>query len=399
MFSLDNFYYVLYTNFLQRENALDIWFDVSDKMPTIDDLYIGVFPTGGWRTMHERSMLVLFYDQEPLIPHMLNSLIDEMVTKPAYMPMIISNKDFKLLANSEYSQFKTDFCKEYKFYDWYYFFHGMAALEWYRDYKYVPKVDNKFTKVFISLNHLVTRDRSYRLNLVANLLERDLIKHGQVSCQLSDTHGSWKTEIFDPSSKLSKDSKKKIYNQFRHLSEPLVIDQDGWRGDFSAKLNLPLQQSALWHLVTETVFYYDKLHLTEKIFKPIVARRPFILVAASGNLGYLKSYGFKTFDRWIDESYDNEPDPDRRIAMIVDQVEKLCQLPPEELELMYQEMQEILDYNFDHFYGEFKSIVVKEMINNFEKCIKQHNVGLIDSEKRREIDHFNLPAVYNRLMQ
>ena len=45
----------------------------------------------------------------------------------------------------------------------------------------------------------------------------------------------------------------------------------------------------LFHIVTETIFYDNKLHFTEKVFKPIVARRPFFLVGAPGNLAYLKS--------------------------------------------------------------------------------------------------------------
>jgi hypothetical protein len=75
--------------------------------------------------------------------------------------------------------------------------------------------------------------------------------------------------------------------------------------------------SSLWNIVTETVFYDNKLHLTEKIFKPIVLKRPFVLVGAPGNLQYLKEYGFQTFDKWINEDYDNEIDPDIRIKKIV----------------------------------------------------------------------------------
>ena len=37
------------------------------------------------------------------------------------------------------------------------------------------------------------------------------------------------------------------------------------------------------------------MHLTEKIFKPIVNKQPFMLLAAPDNLAYLKSYGFKTY--------------------------------------------------------------------------------------------------------
>lgn len=394
MFSLDNFYYVLYTNFLQASESLDIWFNEFGKV-SLNDINIGTFARHGWRAQAEKAALVLFYDQEPLVPQVFDSTIIELIRN---VPNILSAKATKILANSEHSKFKTDFCREYKFYDWYYFFHGLAALEWYRDYKYIPKVDNKFTKVFITLNHLVSEDRSYRLNLVANLLERNLVQHGYISCQLEDKLGSWKDEILRPHSNLSKKAKQTIYKQFRHLSEPMVLDQDGWRGDSSAKINLPLLQSGLWNVVTETVFYYDKLHLTEKMFKPIVARRPFILVGAPGNLEYFKSYGFKTFDKWIDEGYDNEPDHDLRIAMIVDQIERLCKLGHEELDIMHQEMQEVLDYNFNHFYGDFKHMVISEMVLGYEKCLKQMNVGCLP-EKRVDTNWFGANSIIKRLCQ
>ena len=115
------------------------------------------------------------------------------------------------------------------------------------------------------------------------------------------------------------------------------------------------------------------MHLTEKIFKPIVSRQPFILVGAPGNLAYLKSYGFKTFDQWIDESYDQEPDPDLRIKMIVDQIEKLSRYTMHDLKLMYYSMSEVLDYNRDHFYSKFKNIIVNELVDNFKKIIDYSN--------------------------
>lgn len=320
------------------------------------------------QTIIYRSPQVVFYDQEPLLDIQL----------PSY-PILITNKWVKLFANTEYSEIKNKFCKDNNYYDWYYFFHGFAALTWYRDYKYLPQVENKFTKVFISLNRLTTKDRSYRLTLVSKMLEKDLTKHGLVSLYINDpTQRTWQEELGAADTKLSESAKILIRDQISQLPGSLTVDKEHPNGDLSAKAGydeLRLNQQGLWHIVSETVFYYDKLHLTEKIFKPIVSHRPFILVGAKGNLAYLKSYGFKTFDRWIDESYDNEADPDKRLDMIVKQIEKLSKLSKEELDLMYNEMKETLDYNFDHFYGEFKEIIVDEMLENFKSCITQWNNG------------------------
>jgi hypothetical protein len=124
-----------------------------------------------------------------------------------------------------------------------------------------------------------------------------------------------------------------------------------------------------------------------------VARRPFLLVGAPGNLAYLKSYGFRTFDRWIDESYDSEPDPDRRIQMIVDEMKKLCQ---GDVDTIYAEMQEVLDYNFDWFYNGFKQTIVDEMVDNFRSCILAHNAGL-PADKKINYNSINYQQVKSRL--
>jgi hypothetical protein len=184
------------------------------------------------------------------------------------------------------------------------------------------------------------------------------------------------------------------------MEDNLIVDKENPQGDLSAHTGpgeWKLNHRAMWHIVSETVFYYDKLHLTEKIFKPIVSHRPFILVAAQGNLAYLKSYGFKTFERWIDESYDNESDPDKRISMIVAEVEKLCSMSMSELETMYEEMKETLEFNFNHFYnGDFKNIIVDEMLDNFKQCAEQRNqthsggLGL-------NVDNIDFAAVKKRL--
>ena len=165
------------------------------------------------------------------------------------------------------------------------------------------------------------------------------------------------------------------------IGDGLFVDSDQVTANSSAALGhweYKMFQSAFLHVVNETVFYHQKLHLTEKIFKPIVARRPFVLVAAPGNLSYLKSYGFQTFDQWIDESYDQEPNHERRLDLIAQQIEKICCISDERRYRMYQDMREVLEYNHQHFFGKFKNLIVNELVDNFESCIKQWNNGRVD---------------------
>ena len=383
MFSLDNFYYILYKNLLQPANFSYRAFvpfgsiDAKDLILLHDnDPYRKDFPFRPPSSNCE----ILFYDQEPLFVKNFLKLTD--VTTSFLQTFELSTTDMRInvLANSEHSEEKNQICKDFKCTDWYFFFHGFAALTWYRDYKYLACVENKFSKVFINLNRLTTKDRSYRLHLVARMIEQKIVDKGHVSLSLTDpaqTH--WKDELIDTNSNLSKQAKLTIYKNLRHLKESLVVDECNPQGNLSAfagENELRLNQSALWHVVSETIFYHNKLHLTEKIFKPIVSRRPFILVGAPGNLAYLKSYGFKTFNQWIDESYDNELDNDKRINMVIDQLEKLCLLSDAELEQMYKQMKDTLEYNFNHFYTNFKEIIVDELLTNFQGAINRWNNGL-----------------------
>lgn len=51
--------------------------------------------------------------------------------------------------------------------------------------------------------------------------------------------------------------------------------------------------------------YKDLYQPTEKIWKPIITKTPFLVCSNAYFLKYLKSLGFKTFDSLIDESYDS----------------------------------------------------------------------------------------------
>ena len=401
MFSLDNFYSVLYYHLLKPCDISYEYFSFGQVGMAHSHNSDNEHPIGAARApsavacqkvdLMRLGNHVFFFDQEPFTESNINLCVNEiMFLKPSTQ---FGGSRFKryhhIVANSEISTIKDDFIKHFNFLDWYYFSHGFIALDWYRDYEYLL-IDKSscFSKVFIMYNNLIAKDRSYRLGMVADLLDRSLQGHGLISLPLVDAHhGNFIREVFDPSSLLSKDHKRQILTTIKNLSKPLTIDSHSVDGTYSSKINLADNQRAFWHLVTETNFYHDKLHLTEKIFKPIVSYRPFILASYAGNLHYLRSYGFKTFSDFIDESYDSVTDNTQRMRMIVDEVEKLCRLTPAQQRDMFEAMKPILEHNYNHFYGKFKKIIVDEMVYGFGECID----GLVDD---RAIDY---PAVAAKL--
>lgn len=392
MYSLEEFYCILNQNLLGPAGLTNLSFTPYGSTDPKDIAVKFDRPGTLNKQWHFKlANYVLFYDQEPF----LTSGKDDEFNR-YFFSVFKTSKSLNILANSEHSSKKDEFIAENMLYDWYFFFHGFAALDWYRLHRHLPKLETLPTKLFISLNHLMTKDRSYRLNLVANLAEYGLIDKGIVSCPLSDVNGSWKDEIFSEHSQLSSTARLLIHKHFKDRQSGFIADTFNPHGMLSGNPDVELQQHALINVVTETVFYHKKLHLTEKVFKPIVARRPFMLVGAPGNLAYLRSYGFKTFSRWIDESYDDELDNDKRLQMVVNELVKLSKLDYNSQLQMLQEMQEVLDYNFMHFYTNFKSIIVNELVNNFEKCLVQYNLGRI-GDKRIEY-YINFDEVKKRML-
>ena len=98
-------------------------------------------------------------------------------------------------------------------------------------------------------------------------------------------------------------------------------------------------------VVNETRFAQPFGNISEKTLNPLRAKLPLILVAPPHSLEYLKTFGFKTFDRWWDESYDQEENHELRMLKILDVIDYIDSKSFDELTAMYEEMSEVLAYN------------------------------------------------------
>lgn len=112
----------------------------------------------------------------------------------------------------------------------------------------------------------------------------------------------------------------------------------------------------------ESFFYVESeaISLTEKVFKPIINFQPFIYLATKGSLQVLRDLGFKTFEPFIDESYDQELDNDKRLFMAYEQIKKLCLMSKQEIHEWYWGMQDILIHNHQHLLNIHKNKMITE---------------------------------------
>jgi hypothetical protein len=96
----------------------------------------------------------------------------------------------------------------------------------------------------------------------------------------------------------------------------------------------------------ETTIHNDFAMFSEKEAKPIVAKRPFIIFGACGQLKAFRSLGFKSFDGVIDESYDLIEDKYKRWHKALDSMLELTKMNHIKV---YNELSEVLMHNKNHF--------------------------------------------------
>lgn len=220
------------------------------------------------------------------------------------------------------------------------YFKHYAKLRMVKDYTSRP-----IRSAWICANRLIDGPRTYRLEFL-NMLDV--------------TQGTYSLLNTDPYTGRTLDQ---IYN---NNSVPSFSFDD--HGNSSAEIRLdeltPWNTSFL-HIVNETV-WQEKIHFTEKIFKPIVLHQPFVVLQAPGSLEYLRSYGFRTFGEWWDESYDSIQDPQERMQAIADIVNWI---PTQDLNRMRTEMSGVLEHNFRHFYENIPDMCLDELRRNVKNAI------------------------------
>ena len=299
----------------------------------------------GREDVHEHNY-IFFFDQEPIHLNYHMATFDEIVRR---------NKDINgaqgAIVTSERDSDNVDaLCKKYGWKNYYYFFHGWAALDWYRGYDKTflikPWELRQPSKTFIAPNRIIAGERRHRLEML----------YWMFKLGMTDNHISCPTvcpaediSIYDATKTLPYQDAAEV---FQSVSLPMQYAGETDHPMHSCWLSL-FDESAdsLLYLVTETVATGRRHHITEKTFKPIAMGMPFVLVATAGSLEYLRSYGFKTFGHVWDESYDTIQDPHQRIRAVAGLLKDLCGLSPAERVTLFHDAIPTIEHNWNHFYG------------------------------------------------
>ena len=201
----------------------------------------------------------------------------------------------------------------------------------------------------------------HRLVLVALLHEAGLLDQGIVSCYIDNKEHLMKelNSIILPGKEPFYDNIKNTYESNPNLL-PLKLDlkhdPDCNFVENYTNINLQHFEDTFFSVITETEFYNRRnmcygdiwnMYFTEKTFRAIRMKHPFVMVNMPNTLKYLQDRGFRTFSCWINESYDSVISEEERLKTITKEIQRLCNLPQSELRDMISDMQDVLDYNHD----------------------------------------------------
>lgn len=293
--------------------------------------------------------LYIFYDQEPLNFN-YNEELFSYILENTQGPYVLVNTE-------RVSDEKDRICDKYGFAHIDYFFHIFAAHDWYRGHEYVPGIKHPRTrnieKTFISFNRLTSNERIYRSIFVSELYKNNLLTDGHVSFSKFCPDGGDYAEnlrLGITNQKLNPNVVNETISNIARLPE-LRIDYDNQFIPNQSMLLTPLPQlmESFVFVVTETCYWQRKTHLTEKIFKPIVLRMPFLLLGCAYNLEYLRSYGFRTFGDYWDESYDTIEDPVQRLQAVTKVLSNINSLTKQQQKNMLIDMLPVLEHNYNLF--------------------------------------------------
>jgi len=244
-----------------------------------------------------------------------------------------------------------------------YWAHAVIARDWYR----FAEHDKKLTEIkppkykFLIYCRDWSHIREYRLKFLELLVKNNLQHTSQTSVMHINSKGVHfaQHQFVNPAFKLH--DPELIFN----------ITQNQYSSNISATYNDLDFCTTEISIVLETVFDDSRIHLTEKILRPIACGHPFLLAAGPNALEYLRTYGFKTFAPWIDESYDLESNSLKRLEKIIQSMVQIQNLQGQELRNFSKKIKQIAEYNKAHFFSDsFFKQVTDELENNLGQAIQ-----------------------------
>ena len=358
------------------------WYPHGSKK--LDDLkmYLPEGKTPSWYKLN-RSPAMICHDQEPLHydfytpsslrDYFFNSgkgryldynspLMDLMVANHLKGISFFNGHDQFILCHSEKNSKDLQQYQDNGFVGVYYWSHGIIARDWYRFAEHDARLQKaNYSKMFLANNRAWSGTREYRLKFAELLVDRNLSMDVLMRFSEFDNGQHYQDHLF--CNQHLKICRSDLQNHF---------EQNNHNANSSADYSAEDYQQCRIEVVLETMFDDTRIHLTEKILRPIACGKPFMLASTPHSLKYLRDYGFETFSPWINETYDIIEDSADRLEAIVAEMSRLKNLSESELAETQAAINAIAQRNKDLFFSQqwFDS-VVNEYKSNLDSAIDQ----------------------------
>lgn len=263
--------------------------------------------------------------------------------------------------------------------------HWLNILERPNDYKFYEDIQHYETIVtkedvlskkdeirankFLSFNNKLRSHRLYFLSILKNNneLNKNLISYDLTDLEMEYTHKKYTEQLSDY--QFSEEEINFYLDSYNIENKKQTVDLTnirdarghGWDRNF-------VYLDSYINLTTETLFFDDCWYISEKIFKPIANLQPFVVIGSPHILLELKKLGFRTFDKWWDESYDTELNHTERLRKVHAVIDKLSSMSLSEIHNMYYEILPDLIYNQEKLFSyETEKPNQKEFAKNLKK--------------------------------
>jgi len=152
---------------------------------------------------------------------------------------------------------------------------------------------------------------------------------------------------------------------------PLIVDDSDFNNNKAMHLNVDIYLNSWVTVITET--HADDnpkcCFISEKIWKPIYALHPFMVLGHPGTLSMLREMGYKTFQGLVDERYDNEPF-ESRVRMIINNL-NLLRVIKDKIG-WFEQCKEICLHNRDNFIKRefFDTQACKDIVSLYDGLLR-----------------------------
>lgn len=282
-------------------------------------------------------------------PHMIKEIskeyenfghIDNLFFVALFDPMVIGipfprSQDFKF--------YQVGNVNEERFYKYRFDFHAILISKIFKEYT-TDELQLKFDnfKYYLSYQNKPWDHRQYYTHLLIN---NNLIDKGVVT--LSDMNGTNKEQFKYPNLKVFK-IEENIPFEYLQDNGMTKTNNPYSLGEIS------IWQNSFLNVVHETfhnTIQDSYILISEKIHKPLIGLRPFILNGHRSIYNHLEESGFYTFEEyWKEINFRNLTSMESNVEGCVYITNKICQMPLDEIKSMYLDMMPKLIHNRNRFF-------------------------------------------------